>query len=97
MASATRLKHIDLRAAWVRQMRDRSVCEFVKIAGTENPADFFTKLLPGTAFAEAAKTIMKPQPSARGRLLDKSEVGEPSPVADGGTGASKAVPAKKAM
>ena len=58
---------------------------------------FFTKLLPGTAFAEAAKTIMKPQPSARGRLLDKSEVGEPSPVADGGTGASKAVPAKKAM
>ena len=39
----------------------------------------------------------QPPTAARGGLLDKSKVGELPAVADGGTGASKAAPAKKSM
>jgi hypothetical protein len=44
-----RMKHLDLRAAWIREMkssvRDRKV-RLVKVPGPENKADFFTKILP---------------------------------------------------
>ena len=40
-----KMKYIDLRESWVRQLRDRSLTRLVKIAGPYNVADFFTKVL----------------------------------------------------
>ena len=47
------MKHIGIREAWVQQIRDKEKIEVLKIAGTKNPADFFTKLLTNTAFDQA--------------------------------------------
>ena len=55
--SPQRLKHIDLRLAWVNQLRDHSRVEFVKVIGTENPADFFTKIQGYPAFKEAEERM----------------------------------------
>ena len=49
----SRMKHIDIREAWVQQIRDKKQIQILKIAGTKNPADFFTKLLTNTAFDQA--------------------------------------------
>ena len=57
--SPQRLKHIDLRLAWVNQLRDHSRVEFVKVIGTENPADFFTKIQGYPAFKEAEERMMQ--------------------------------------
>ena len=57
--SPARLKHINLRESWVRQLRDQSKVEFIKVLGTENPADFFTKIQPYPAFKEAEDKMMK--------------------------------------
>ena len=54
-----RLKHISLRLAWVRQLRDHSRVEFTKVLGTDNPADFFTKIQGYPAFKEAEDSLMK--------------------------------------
>lgn len=40
-----KMKHIDLRQGWIKQLRDTSICHVEKVAGEENKADFFTKLL----------------------------------------------------
>ena len=53
-----RLKHISLRLAWVRQLRDHSRVVFNKVLGTENPADFFTKIQGYPAFKEAEERLM---------------------------------------
>ena len=57
--SPARLKHINLRVAWVRQLRDHSQVEFVKVLGTDNPANFFTKIQGYPAFKEAEERMMK--------------------------------------
>ena len=44
-----RMKHIDLRTAWVRILRDTQEIEIVKISGESNPADYLTKLLGAQA------------------------------------------------
>ena len=49
----SRMKQIDIREAWVPQIRDKEKIEVFKIAGTKNPADFFTKLLINAAFDQA--------------------------------------------
>ena len=49
----SRMKHIDIREAWVQQIRDKEKIENLKIAGTKNPADFFIKLLTNTVFDQA--------------------------------------------
>ena len=41
----TRMKHLDVRMDWIKQLRDRNIVEFHKVAGTDNVADFFTKVL----------------------------------------------------
>jgi hypothetical protein len=41
-----RMKHLDLRAAWIREMKDSKGIKFVKVDGKMNLADFFTKILP---------------------------------------------------
>ena len=57
-----RLKHISLRLAWVRQLLDHSRIMFIKVLGTENPADLFTKIQAytgyNTAFKEAEERLM---------------------------------------
>ena len=40
-----RMRHIDVRQAWVRQLRDRELITPIKVPGVENRADGFTKLL----------------------------------------------------
>ena len=54
-----RMKHIDLRQAWMDQVRDRSKVKFKKIAGPDNPADFFTKVITGPPFKIVQERLMK--------------------------------------
>lgn len=49
-AQVSRLKHIDCRLIWVKQMRDRAVVIPCGVASSENLSDIFTKILPGTTF-----------------------------------------------
>ena len=44
------MKHIDARLAWVQSLRDKEVVRLVKVAGEDNPADFYTKLMPAVEF-----------------------------------------------
>ena len=53
-----RMRHIDVSADWVQQLRDRSICKIIKIPGTENIADGLTKILPAAPFEEWAAKVM---------------------------------------
>jgi len=53
-----KMKHIDLRQGWIKQLRDQTLCKVVKIAGEENLADSFTKLLPLSSFKETEGQLM---------------------------------------
>ena len=53
------LKHINLRLAWVQQIRNRSLVEFEKIPGTENPAHLFTKVQGLSVFQQMEAQLMK--------------------------------------
>ena len=55
---ASKMKHIDMRETWVKDLRDRNHIKFIRKAGTENPADFFTKILTGQQFREAESMMM---------------------------------------
>jgi hypothetical protein len=56
--SQSKLKHIDLRRAFVEQLRDASEAEIVKILGTVNPANFFTKVLSAAEFKREGEKLM---------------------------------------
>lgn len=45
LGKSSRMKHIDVRKDWVKMLRDRGLVSFTRIAGTDNIADFFTKIL----------------------------------------------------
>jgi hypothetical protein len=64
----SRMKHLDLRSAWIQQVRDRSLAVFTKIDGLENKADFFTKLLPRVQFKEFEQCLMGKLPANQGSL-----------------------------
>ena len=51
------MKHIDIRAAWVQQIRDKKQIQISKIAGTKSPADFFTKLMTNVEFSRASASL----------------------------------------
>ena len=51
-SSTTRVKHLDLRAAWIRQLKCTSLAGFIKVKGAVNQANFLTKLLPRIKFEE---------------------------------------------
>jgi len=53
------MRHIDVRADWVKQLRDRSVCKIVKIPGVDNIADGLTKILSRPAFQEWEQKVMQ--------------------------------------
>ena len=42
---AGKLRHINVNALWIEDVQDREGAEFMKILGTENPADLMTKHL----------------------------------------------------
>ena len=42
---ASKMKFIDIREGWIRQVRDHNQIQFAKIEGTANPADTSAKLL----------------------------------------------------
>ena len=48
------MRHIDVRESWVQQIRDRKNLSIHKISGTDNPADFFTKIMAKTEFARTS-------------------------------------------
>ena len=78
----TRMKHIDVRRDWVKQLRDRSIVEFERIPGTENVADFFTKILDKEDFIRYEDRMMGWLPE---ELRDQQEQTprEPGEIATG--------------
>ena len=56
----TKLKHIDVRQAWVQAMRDSNICVLHKVETSENLADFFTKILDVHRFTGLRDKLMKP-------------------------------------
>ena len=54
-----RMKHIDLREAWLDILRSDTV-EFLRVPGEDNEADFFTKILQGPSFVKATSRLMQP-------------------------------------
>jgi len=46
-----RMKHIDVKFHFVREILDESDIELQKIHTKENPADMLTKIVPGIKFA----------------------------------------------
>ena len=46
----SKMKHIDARLAWVQSLRDKEVVRLVKVAGEDNPAHFYTNLMPAVEF-----------------------------------------------
>ena len=57
-AGVGKMKHIDLRSAWVEQLRDTEKIGTVQTPGTSNPADYFTKILPRAATMEHIDTLL---------------------------------------
>jgi hypothetical protein len=53
-----KMKHIDLRQRWVQIMRNRSDIKFERKPGTENDADFFTKIITGPEHKQAVERLM---------------------------------------
>ena len=52
------MKHIDLRSAWIQMLRNKKIVNIIKVPGTENGADFFTKLLSRMEFCKAESSMM---------------------------------------
>ena len=57
-----RMKHIDKRAAWVQQLRDSDRIKLVQVAGTNNKAHYFTKILPRPASIATQRILMHDLP-----------------------------------
>ena len=59
--TSTRMKHIDLRAAWISQLRDSVLTKQLVIEwqqGHLNEADFFTKITSGDKFKSRQNQLM---------------------------------------
>ena len=50
VGNPTGMKFIDLREAWVLELRDKCKCRAIKVATLLNPADFGTKFLTAAEF-----------------------------------------------
>ena len=53
-----KLKHIDLRQAWIKLLKNRKVVEVVKVPGEANPSDCMTKILGRVAFNKSESELM---------------------------------------
>ena len=52
-----RMKHIDLREGWIDILRSKQL-KYKRVPGTENPADFFTKVIVGPALRKVEDDLM---------------------------------------
>ena len=52
-----RMKHLDLRSAWIQEMKTCGKIQLIKVDGVSNDADFFTKILPAGEFRDAANSM----------------------------------------
>ena len=53
-----KMKHLDLRDAWIQRLRNKKIVDIVKVLGTENGADFLTKLLSRAEFCKHEDQLM---------------------------------------
>lgn len=53
-----KMKHLDLRDAWIQRLRNKKIVDIVKVLGTENGADFFTKLVSRADFCKEEDKLM---------------------------------------
>jgi len=58
-----KMKHIDLREHWVKILRNSGELKFIRRPGTENEADFFTKIIVGPAHKEAVARLLTKLPT----------------------------------
>ena len=72
------MKHIELRSAWVEQLRDTEKIGTVQTPGTSNPADYFTKILPRAATKEHIDTLLH---DVTGKLEDATMKGSAKTLA----------------
>ena len=56
------MKYIDMRQQWVQQLRNKDEISYMKVAGTENDADYFTKVHPRPKHLEFEARLMKRLP-----------------------------------
>ena len=72
----SKMRHIDARLAWVQSLRDKDVVRLIKVAGAENPADFYTKVMPAVEFRKqlAMKKRVKKVASAVGESMEDKMV-----------------------
>ena len=56
-ATVGRMKHIDLRESWIDIMRSKKL-KYSRVAGTDNPADFFTKIIVGPNLRKVESELM---------------------------------------
>jgi C4-dicarboxylate transporter len=53
--SRSNMKHLDVREAWIRDLRNKDLLTLIKVWGKVNPADFYTKLLPASEYKRHIK------------------------------------------
>ena len=53
----TRMKHIDIRAHFIRNQVNSGTIDVIRISGKENPADVFTKSLARVLHANALRML----------------------------------------
>ena len=54
----SRIKHIDVRLNWVKQLRDRGVVMPCSVASADNLADIFTKILAKPTFLNLLAALL---------------------------------------
>ena len=54
----SRMKHIDCRQGWVRQLRDANIVKPVDVNTKDNLSDLFTKLMVGACFQQLRDRCM---------------------------------------
>ena len=57
ICGATKMRHIDVREGWVQHIRNIKNLSIHKILGTDNPFDFFTKIMAETEFARTSANL----------------------------------------
>ena len=65
---AGKLRHINVSALWIQDVQDREGAEYVKILGTENPADLMTKYL--------ARDVIDKHMSVLGQVFQEGRAGK---------------------
>lgn len=64
VGAPTTMRHIDLRAGWVNDLRNRKIVKTEKIDGKINPSDFMTKILsPSEYKRQHAYFVVRPEAS----------------------------------